>query len=272
MLRGSSGWACSRTLTSTRSPPSGSCGCDAHGELALQAARETITLLKNEGGVLPLDPARVRTIAVIGPNADRSLLGGYSGVPLKRLAPCSQGIRERAKAAGVEVLHHEGCKITIGGSWQQDEVVPSDPVEDRRQIAEAVKVAARADVVVLAIGGNEQTSREAWALNHMGDRASLDLAGEQDELLDAIAATGKPIVALLFNGRPLSMRDVAEKAPAILECWYLGRSAGAPWPRRSSATTTRAASCRSRSRARWATYRPTTTTSRRRAAATSSTT
>jgi beta-xylosidase len=87
-------------------------------------------------------------------------------------------------------------------------------------------VAARADVVVLAVGDNEQTSREAWMGNHLGDRASLDLVGRQDELVDAIAATGKPIVALLFSGRPASVRNLAEKAAAILELWYLGQESG----------------------------------------------
>ena len=198
-------------------------GCEAHRELALQAARETITLLKNDGGIAPLNLRTIKTIAVIGPNADRPLLGGYSGQP-KHCSTVLEGIRNRA--GSINVLYHEGCKITIGGSWQQDEVVPSDPAEDRRSIAEAVKVAKQADVVVLAIGGNEQTSREAWALNHMGDRASLDLVGRQDELIDAIAATGKPIIALLFNGRPISIRNLTEKAQAIFECWYLGQETG----------------------------------------------
>jgi len=199
-------------------------GCDAHRELALEAARKTITLLKNDGGLLPLDVRQVKTLAVIGPNADRELLGGYSGKP-KHHSTLLQGIRDYV-GPGVEVLHHEGCKITVGGSWQQDEVVPSDPEEDRRGIAAAVEVAKRADFVVLAIGGNEQTSREAWMGNHLGDRASLEMVGRQDELVDAIAATGKPTVAFLFNGRPLSIRNVAEKVPAIFECWYLGQEMG----------------------------------------------
>lgn len=199
-------------------------GCDAHRELALQAARETITLLKNDSGLAPLNPHKIRTIAVIGPNADRQMLGGYSGVP-KHCTTLLQGIRDRV-GSSVEVLHHEGCKITIGGSWQQDEVTASNPTEDRKSIAEAVKVAEQADVVVLAIGDNEQTSREAWALNHLGDRASLDLVGLQDELIDAIAATGKPIVAVLFNGRPISIRNLAVKAAVIFECWYLGQETG----------------------------------------------
>ncbi len=197
--------------------------CEGHRELALQSARKTITLLKNQDKVVPLDAAKIKTIAVIGPNADRELLGGYSGKP-RYGTTVLQGIRRRAGA--IEVLYHEGCKITIGGSWQQDEVVPSNPDDDRKSITEAVEVAKRADIVVLAIGGNEQTSREAWALNHMGDRTSLEMVGLQDELVDALAATGKPIVALLFNGRPLSIRNLTERAAAIFECWYLGQETG----------------------------------------------
>jgi beta-glucosidase len=199
-------------------------GSEANRELALQGARETITLLKNDGEVLPLDLSRVGTIAVIGPNADRSLLGGYSGIP-KHEVTVLEGIRARV-GNGARVLHAEGCRITIGGAWHEDEVVPSDPAEDRRQIAEAGEVAAQADVIVLAIGGNEQTSREAWSRRHMGDRTSLGLLGRQDELVDAMVATGKPVVVLLFNGRPLSITNVAERVPSILECWYLGQETG----------------------------------------------
>src|ERR1039458_1103434 len=115
------------------------------------------------------------------------------------------------------VLYSEGCKITIGGSWQQDEVTPSDPEEDRKQIAEAVKVARRADVIVLAIGGNEQTSREARWPTPLGDRPSLDLVGRQEELVKAMLATGKPVVVVLFNGRPISINYVSQNVPARSE-------------------------------------------------------
>jgi len=196
----------------------------SHRQLALEAARKTITLLKNDTSILPLRPAAGMTLAVIGPNADRVMLGGYSGVPLHADTLLS-GIRARVPA-NVDVLHHEGCRITIGGSWNQDEVTAADPDENRRMIRDAAAVAARADAVILAIGDNEQTSREGWALNHLGDRASLDLVGQQDELIDAIAATGKPIVALLFSGRPASVRNLAEKADAILQLWYLGQESG----------------------------------------------
>ena len=175
-------------------------GCDKNKELALQAARETITLLKNDG-VAPLKKRKVKTIAVIGPNADRVMLGGYSSVPPYHITVL-EGIRQRA-GKSINVLYHEGCKITIGGSWFQDEVILADPAENRKSIKQAVKVAKQADVIVLAIGGNEQTSREGWMYNHMGDRASLDMVGQQDELVDAMVATGKPVIAVLFNGKPL---------------------------------------------------------------------
>ncbi len=199
-------------------------GCDAHRELALDAARQTITLLKNEGNLAPLKVDKFKTIAVIGPNANRPLLGGYSGVPKHNLT-VFDGIKAKV-GNRANVIYSEGCKITQPGSWNQDEVLPSDPEEDRRQIAEALKIAKEADVIILPIGGNEQTSREAWNLRHMGDRTSLDLIGRQQELVDAMLATGKPVIALLFNGRPLSINSLAEKVPVIFECWYLGQETG----------------------------------------------
>ncbi len=199
-------------------------GCDSHRELALRAARETITLLKNDGGLAPLDPRKLKSIAVIGPNAHRVLLGGYSSVP-KYNVTVLEGIREKV-GKQVEVLYSEGCKITLDGSWNDDRVIPSDPEEDRRQIAEAVKVARQADVIVLALGGNELTSREAWSFSHLGDRASLNLIGRQEELMNALAATGKPIVAFLFNGRPIAIQPLERTVPVIFECWYLGQETG----------------------------------------------
>lgn len=199
-------------------------GCDAHRELALTAAHEAITLLKNEKGIAPLNLDSIKTIAVIGPNANRSLLGGYSGVP-KHDVTVFEGIREKV-GTRARVLYSEGCKITIGGSWNQDEVVPSDPEQDRKGIEEAVRVAKNAEVIVLAIGGNEQTSREAWSLQHMGDRTSLDLLGRQEELVKAMVALGKPVIVFLFNGRPLSIDYVSQHVPVIFECWYLGQETG----------------------------------------------
>ena len=199
-------------------------GSEPHIRLARTAAQEAITLLKNDENLAPLDLSRIKTIAVIGPNANRTLLGGYSGVP-KHEVTVLEGIRNRV-GHRAKVLYSEGCKITIGGSWNQDAVVASDPEDDRRQIQDAVAVAKKADVIVLAIGGNEQTSREAWNLQHMGDRTSLDLIGRQDELVEAMAALGKPIVAFLFNGRPLSINHLIAHVPVIFECFYLGQETG----------------------------------------------
>lgn len=199
-------------------------GSDAHRALALSAAREAITLLRNENNLAPLDPNTIKSIAVIGPNANRPLLGGYSGVP-KQNVTVLEGIQEKV-GHRARVIFSEGCKITVGGSWNQDVVVPSEPEEDRQAIGEAVEVAKKADVIVLAIGGNEQTSREAWSLQHMGDRANLDLIGRQEELVRAMIGTGKPVIVFLFNGRPLSINYVSQNVPVIYECWYLGQETG----------------------------------------------
>jgi beta-glucosidase len=199
-------------------------GSEKNRKLALQAARETITLLKNTNNLVPLNPSKIKSIAVIGPNADRELLGGYSGRP-KFYTSLLEGIRTKV-GDRVQVPFAEGCKITVGGSWNQDLVTLSHPEEDRRQIQEAVKIAQQADVVVLAIGGNEQTSREAWSLQHMGDRTRLDLMGRQRELVMAMLATGKPVIVFLFNGSPLSIPYLHENVPVIFECWYLGQECG----------------------------------------------
>ena len=199
-------------------------GSEANRKIARRAASEVVTLLKNERSLLPLNAKKLRSIAVIGPNANRSLLGGYSGIPNFDVTVL-EGIRQKV-GGKAEVLYSEGCRITRGGSWTIDEVVPSDPDEDRKLIKQAVRVAKDADMIVLALGGNEQTSREAWGRNHMGDRTSLDLVGRQDELVKAMLQTGKPVVVLLFHGRPNSINYIAENVPAILECWYLGQECG----------------------------------------------
>lgn len=199
-------------------------GSEPNRKLAFEAARECITLLKNKNNLAPLNLDKIKTIAVIGPNANRTLLGGYSGVP-KHEVTFLEGIQTKV-GRRAKVLYSEGCKITIGGSWGEDTVVPSDPEEDRRQIAEAVEVAQQADVVVMAIGGNEQTSREAYARTHMGDRTSLDLVGRQEELVKAMLATGKPVIVFLFNGRPLSINYLSQHVPVIFECFYLGQETG----------------------------------------------
>jgi beta-glucosidase len=198
-------------------------GCEEHRKLALQAARESIVMLKNKNHTTPL--TGVKSLAIIGPNADRIMLGGYSGSP-KRFVTVREGIETAATQRNINTVYAEGCRITVGGSWWQDEVVLSDPEEDRKLIQQAVDTAKNAEVIVLVVGGNEQTSREAWDKNHKGDRTNLQMLGLQDELTAALAALNKPIISVLFNGRPLSITHLAEKSDVLYECFYLGQEAG----------------------------------------------
>jgi beta-glucosidase len=206
----------------------------AHRQLALDAARKTPVLLKNEplpngrSPLLPLDADQLRRVAVIGPNAARVHQGGYSvqaanGVSV--LAGLRAYLGDRA-----EVVYAEGCRITEdGGGWQgwwQDEVRLPDPDEETARIAQATAVAQSADVAILVLGENESVCREGWSQEHLGDRDTLDLPGRQAELLQAVAATGVPVVLLLINGRPLTINWAAEHIPAILECWYVGQAGG----------------------------------------------
>jgi beta-glucosidase len=196
-----------------------------HQALALEAARRSIILLKNDRGTLPLDRGKVRTIAVVGPNAKGVRLGGYSSDP-GRGVDVLQGIRDKA-GPGVHVLYAEGVRITEHEpSWNDDKVVFGDPALNRRRIAEAVAAARRADVAVVVIGTNESTSREAWSDQHLGDVADLGLTSQQDDLVDAVRATGKPVVVVLLNGQPLAVTRIAQTVPAILEGFYLGQEGG----------------------------------------------
>src|SRR5262249_14175719 len=149
------------------------------------AARRSIVLLKNEGGLLPLDRGKLQSIAVIGPNAAEAHLGGYSDDP-RHAVSVLQGLRDKVGEA-LKINYAEGCKITKeGGKWWDDKSNLSDPAEDARLIAEAVEVAKASDVALLVVGGNEDTNKEAWADNHLGDRDSLDLVGRQDDLVRAV--------------------------------------------------------------------------------------
>ena len=203
--------------------------------LALRAAEEAMVLLKNDNGVLPLDRAKIQTLAVIGPNANRQRLGTYSGMP-PYFVTVLDGVKKLV-GDGIKVVYAEGCGITKtdSGVPMMNFINPSvqlpDPAEDRKKIAEAVAAAQAADTVVLVLGGNESVSREAigagvFPLPHYGDADSLELPGLQNELAAEILKLGKPTAVVLLNGRPYSIPFLAAKAPAILEGWYLGQETG----------------------------------------------
>jgi beta-glucosidase len=195
--------------------------------LARTTAARAITLLKNDGALplsLPAAGQPKPTIAVIGPNAAVARLGGYYGQP-----PVTISILEGIKAKvgdRANIVYSEGVKITENDDWWADEVKLGDPAQNRVRIAAAVEAARGADKIILAIGDTEQTSREGWADSHLGDRSSLDLVGQQQELFDALKALGKPIIVVMINGRPLSIVKVAEETNALVEGWYLGEQGG----------------------------------------------
>jgi beta-glucosidase len=133
----------------------------------------------------------------------------------------------RRKLAGrAQVRFAQGVYITHNDDRSVDEVILADATRNRTLIAEAVELARESDLIVLAIGDTEQTSREGFARNHLGDRTRLDLVGEQNELFDALRALGKPLVVCAINGRPPSWPTVVDRANAVLECWYAGQEAG----------------------------------------------
>ena len=192
--------------------------------LAREAAQKAVVLLKNEKQLLPLNPAKIRRMAVIGTHAKDTPIGGYSDVPT-HVVSVLDGMQEAGKGH-FAVDYAEGVRITQTRCWSCDEVKLVPASVNRKLIAAAVQTARKADVVVMVLGDNEQTSREAWADNHLGDRSSLDLVGQQEELARAILALHKPTVVVLLNGRPLAVNYLAEHAPALVEGWYLGQETG----------------------------------------------
>jgi len=193
--------------------------------LAREAARKSVVLLKNDKGVLPLNGKAIKRMALLGTHARDTPIGGYSDEP-KHVVSLLEGLTAEAKAQGFALDYAEAVRITERRVWAADEVKLVDPAVNAKLIAEAVEVAKNADVVVMVLGDNEQTSREAWADNHLGDRNDLDLIGQQNDLAKAIFDLGKPTVVFLLNGRPLSINLLAQRADAIIEGWYLGEQTG----------------------------------------------
>lgn len=197
-------------------------------KLALKAAHQSIVLLKNDG-ILPLKQKKYKRIAVIGPCAKEVSFGGYAGEPYYKVS-LYDGIRNKV-GKNSELLFAQGCRLTTNATipyfnWKLDEIQFPSKEENMKLIKQALTVARKSDLVILAIGETEHLCREAWAKNHIGDNMTLDLFGQQDELVKAIVAIGKPVVVYLVNGRPLSINYIQQHANAIVEGWYMGQETG----------------------------------------------
>lgn len=192
----------------------------ANNEVALRASRESIVLLKNEGNLLPLDKDKIRTLAVVGPNADEvSFAQTHYGPLATASVSVRKGLEEALKGKG-RILYAKGCEL-VDENWPDSEIFPSKPTkEELRRMNDAVKLARKADAVIAVLGGGQRTCGENKS------RTSLDLPGHQELLLKKLAATGKPVVLVLINGRPLSINWADEHIPAILEAWYPGSHGG----------------------------------------------
>ena len=208
-------------------------GSKEHAKLARQVADEAIVLLKNKDNILPLDPAKIKTLAVIGPNGKKERLGGYSGLPPYYVS-IVDGVQSRA-GAGTKVVFAEGCRISEPDTAPNLNTLGTykapDPQTDQKLIQDAVETAKGADVIVLALGGNEIVSRESIGnmgpgMSMLGDSDTLELPGRQNELVHEIAKLGKPTVAVLLNGKAYAIEQLASEVPAILEGWYLGQETG----------------------------------------------
>lgn len=191
-----------------------------HEAVALQASRESIVLLKNDNNTLPLDINKVKTISVCGPNADEE---GYALTHYGPLAvdvtTVLEGIKDKVSGKA-EVLYTKGCDL-VDENWPESEIIDYPlTADEKKDIDKAVENALKSDVAVVVLGGGQRTCGENKS------RTSLELPGRQLQLLQAVQATGKPVVFVLINGRPLSVNWADKFVPAILEAWYPGSKGG----------------------------------------------
>ena len=191
-----------------------------HEAVALQASRESIVLLKNDNNTLPLDINKVKTISVCGPNADEE---GYAlthyGPLAVEVTTVLEGIKDKV-AGKAEVLYIKGCDL-VDANWPESEIIDYPLTSDeKKEIDTAVENALKSDVAIVVLGGGQRTCGENKS------RTSLELPGRQLQLLQAVQATGKPVILVLINGRPLSVNWADKFVPAILEAWYPGSKGG----------------------------------------------
>lgn len=199
--------------------------------LALEAAEKAMILLKNKNNILPLDKSKLQKIAVIGPNAGETILGGYTHW-LTEGTSIRDGLADYLDGSGIEVSYAKGCGITAGGkTFAQLETgsevnsrISTLPYEEEKGSIEAAAVLAKdSDVAIVCVGDDYFSAREAFYLrNALGDRGNIDLAGNQVALIQAVIETGTPTIVVLMHGRSLSINYTNEHADAILDGWYLG--------------------------------------------------
>jgi beta-glucosidase len=193
--------------------------CDKHSDFSVEVAKKTLVLLKNDG-LLPLDRTKLKSIGIIGPNADsrQALEGNYFGTA-DRYVTVLDGIRAAA-GKDIRIFYSGGCHL-----YKTDEGLS----EPRSRFAEALSVAERSDVVVMCLGldatveGEEGDTSNEYA---GGDKLSLDLPGFQQELLEKIVSAGKPVVLVLMSGSALAVKWADEHVPAIVQAWYPGGRGG----------------------------------------------
>jgi beta-glucosidase len=199
-------------------------GNDQMRALALKAARQSLVLLKNDKNLLPLDRNQVKKIAIIGPQADQCVLGGYSGTPKQTVTPV-QAIKE--KYPEVNIVYAKGCDLV-----KQPKSFMAPPVavpheDNLKLIIEAIEVAKDADAILLMIGSNTLISNESVGKPYgLGDLSDLELFGDQNELVDSLSKLNIPMAAFVICGPPVSFAHLTEKADAIVQCWYLGQETG----------------------------------------------
>jgi beta-glucosidase len=213
---------------------------------ALEAATQSIILLKNAGGLLPLSAARTPRLAVVGPNADSyyALLGDYTyhmmmefwwRTPVDpttpRLVTALAGLRERLAPAGFQIDYARGCDWTAG---LDAKIITEGAIDDRLRTGQrvplektpptdldaALRLAADSDVIIAALGENRYLCGEGV------DRQDVRLPGEQEQFLERLAATGKPVVLVVFGGRPMALGAIERHCAAILYAWYPGQAGG----------------------------------------------
>lgn len=192
---------------------------EAHQQVALEASRKSIVLLKNESDLLPLK-GDITSILVTGPNAAATQYSISRYGPSKGdVISVLEGIRQNV-SPGIEVKYVMGCEI-VDEAWPESEILPNPPTQaESAGIEEARRLASTVDVVIVVVGGNEETVGEDMS------RTSLDLPGFQLDLVKAVYETGTSTVVVLINGRPLTINWIDKYVPAILEAWFPGEKGG----------------------------------------------